>query len=158
MKKTTFSWLDAADSGLYAADKAHAAKALAAAQTLGFGSFTVDLSQAERAPALFDALAEVLDFPDWFGRNWDALADCLGDLSWLPAEQFKTGVIIVFEGLGALHKKEPKSLRLLCQVLHESAVFWREDQMPFWVILVNEQGEVPRGVPTLPEILTHVQT
>lgn len=29
--------------------------------------------------ALFDALAEALSFPDYFGRNWDAVADCLSD-------------------------------------------------------------------------------
>lgn len=29
--------------------------------------------------ALFDALAEALSFPEYFGRNWDAVADCLSD-------------------------------------------------------------------------------
>lgn len=28
---------------------------------------------------LFDALAEALSFPEYFGRNWDAVADCLSD-------------------------------------------------------------------------------
>lgn len=31
------------------------------------------------------AIADALSFPDWFGRNLDALADCVRDLSWLPA-------------------------------------------------------------------------
>jgi hypothetical protein len=34
---------------------------------------------AERE-ALFTALAEALALPGYFGRNWDALADCLSDL------------------------------------------------------------------------------
>jgi hypothetical protein len=33
---------------------------------------------------LLDAIAAALAFPGWAGRNWDALADALGDLSWLP--------------------------------------------------------------------------
>jgi RNAse (barnase) inhibitor barstar len=37
------------------------------------------------AAELFEACAGALEFPEWFGRNFDALADCLGDLSWLPA-------------------------------------------------------------------------
>ena len=34
----------------------------------------------ETKDALHSALAEVLDFPDWYGSNLDALYDCLTDL------------------------------------------------------------------------------
>jgi RNAse (barnase) inhibitor barstar len=33
---------------------------------------------------LLDALANALRFPDYFGGNWDALNECINDLSWLP--------------------------------------------------------------------------
>jgi hypothetical protein len=32
---------------------------------------------------LLSQLAERLRFPEYFGRNWDALGDCLRDLEWL---------------------------------------------------------------------------
>jgi RNAse (barnase) inhibitor barstar len=32
---------------------------------------------------LFDTLASLLDFPDYFGENWDAFSECVRDLSWL---------------------------------------------------------------------------
>ena len=34
--------------------------------------------------ALLDELYRRLRFPDYFGHNWDALEDCIRDLSWLP--------------------------------------------------------------------------
>ena len=42
-------------------------------------SVTVAGAAARTRPALFDALADALDLPGHFGRNWDALADVLAD-------------------------------------------------------------------------------
>ena len=44
----------------------------------------VDLAGARDKEALLERLATALDFPDWFGGNWDALEDCLTDLSGAP--------------------------------------------------------------------------
>jgi len=35
--------------------------------------------------ALLCELYQRLHFPDYFGNNWDALDECIRDLSWLPA-------------------------------------------------------------------------
>ncbi|MFF8377703.1 barstar family protein [Streptomyces sp. NPDC015661] len=40
----------------------------------------LDLTGVTDKAALMDRCAEALALPDWFGRNWDALADCLTDL------------------------------------------------------------------------------
>ena len=41
----------------------------------------VDLAGCSDKATLLARLAAALQFPDWFGHNWDALSDCLTDLS-----------------------------------------------------------------------------
>jgi RNAse (barnase) inhibitor barstar len=58
-----------------------------------FGEPTTELSRAvvaevsagiETQEQLLHELRLRLSFPDYFGVNWDALSDCIQDLSWLP--------------------------------------------------------------------------
>jgi uncharacterized membrane protein len=37
--------------------------------------------------AVLDRIAAALKFPESFGRNWDALDECLADLSWIPEKR-----------------------------------------------------------------------
>src|SRR5262249_32252962 len=50
-----------------------------------------------RKQDLFRALARGLKFPGYFGNNWDALEECLCDLSWLKSA---AGIVL-------LHKQLP---------------------------------------------------
>ena len=41
---------------------------------------------------IIDALAEAFAFPDWSGRNWDAVYDCLTDQRWAPGTRVLLGI------------------------------------------------------------------
>jgi len=41
---------------------------------------------------LLRALASGLKFPNYFGHNWDALEECLNDLSWLGQQ---SGIVLI---------------------------------------------------------------
>ncbi|HEV7624912.1 MAG TPA: barstar family protein, partial [Streptomyces sp.] len=42
----------------------------------------IDLSDVTDKAEFMNRCVIGLELPDWFGRNWDALADSLTDLSW----------------------------------------------------------------------------
>ena len=64
-----------------------------AAESLEYPMHRVDLARVTTKEAFLEAVGKALGFPDWYGHNWDALADCLTDLSWMAAD----GYVIVLD-------------------------------------------------------------
>ena len=64
-------------------------QALQAPATPPLQPHRIDLAGCTDKAELLARIARTLRFPDWFGHNWDALADCLCDLSWLPADAYR---------------------------------------------------------------------
>lgn len=60
------------------------AQAIAWARSRGAVPHVLDGTDVDTKERALDAIGEVLDFPPRYGRNLDALFDCLTDLSWLP--------------------------------------------------------------------------
>lgn len=130
---------DGGRSGVYRA--ARADDVLQAARAHGLHVASIRLAARDGKPALLRALAAALKFPDWFGGNWDALEDCLTDLSWIPA----SGYLILIEGSAGLVRDD---LGVLCDVLASAAEFWSERGKPFYAVLVAG----PDGLPELGDV------
>ena len=58
----------------------------AAAEARRAGKLVVWIPFVRSKEKLCGVLSTCLRFPDYFGGNWDALEECLNDLSWLPAD------------------------------------------------------------------------
>lgn len=96
----------------------------------------VPLHEVRDKQALLAAIARALDFPDWFGGNWDALEDCLTDLSWRTAG----GHLLVLEGAQHL---APDDAGVLIDVLSSAAEFWSGRGTPFFAVFVNGPESLP---------------
>ena len=71
----------------------------------------------------YTQIAKDLHFPDYFGKNLDALNDCLNDLSWLEQNQ----VHIVLTHYDKFLSSEPKDVRWnVLHILDESAKTWKD--------------------------------
>lgn len=59
----------------------------------GLGVFRLGGEQMSNQAELFQEFKAKLKFPEYFGANWNALDECLGDLDWLD----RTGYLLVIE-------------------------------------------------------------
>ena len=87
---------------------------------------------------LLKDIAAALGFPDWFGHNWDALEDCLTDLSWRDAP----GYVLLFE-----NPQPGDDLGVLIDILRSAAEFWAGRGKPFFAVFIDPQRALP-----LPEL------
>jgi len=117
---------DASRSGVYRASRADAI--LDATRGSRLDLATISLSGEKEAQ--LQRIAAALGFPDWFGQNWDALEDCLTDLSWREAD----GHVLVFIGF-----TRNDDLGILLDVLASSAESWTERGKPFFAVFIDPQ-------------------
>jgi len=106
--------LSAQRSGVYRVSDAGALPPKAAA---GLDIVSISLADVAAKDALLERFAAALAFPDWFGANWDALEDCLGDLSWRP----DTGHLLLIEGFETLASTARDDFGVLLDLLADVA-------------------------------------
>ncbi|MBI3067888.1 MAG: barstar family protein [Betaproteobacteria bacterium] len=96
----------------------------------------LDLAHVADKRAFLAACARQLGFPQWFGANWDALADCLGDFSWRPAP----GYVVCWRDCARLGREAPDVLATALEIFDNAAMFWKEHGKAFIVLLDAEPG------------------
>lgn len=110
------------------------ARYLAAANALGFTVAAIDFGGCTGKDDALARFARALRFPDWFGGNWDALQDCLSDLSWLRAE----GYLLLLDDVAQWRAADPESFGITLEILEQAGNAWRLQLKPFWAVLPVE--------------------
>ncbi|MFC9931090.1 barstar family protein [Streptomyces sp. NPDC127190] len=82
---------------------------------------TLDLDGVTDKAGLMDRAARALALPDWFGRNWDALADSLGDHTVWPEDAVERGLLIVVRNWRPYAEARPEEWRIAQEVFTEAA-------------------------------------
>jgi RNAse (barnase) inhibitor barstar len=128
--------IDPGEAGVFVRP-ADAAALDAAAERAGLTRWTVDLAGVGTKEALLATLAERLEFPEWFGANWDALNDVLAERAW---EQSK-GVVLALEHCGELAHADPEAFETALEVLDSVAESCYDEDIPFWVFVDGVDAE-----------------
>jgi RNAse (barnase) inhibitor barstar len=104
----------------------------------GADCFDIDLAHARSKEQLLDAFARSLSFSAPFGRNWDALADVLQDLSWRRAKAY----VLHLQHATVIQAALAAEWQTLLEVLSATAMYWKSRGTTF-VVLVDDARELP---------------
>lgn len=80
----------------------------------GYEFDVVDLSEVTDKGKLMSRMAAALDLPRWFGNNWDALDEALGD------RYSQSARVLILDHHGAMIRADPSSAAMLLQVVGDA--------------------------------------
>jgi RNAse (barnase) inhibitor barstar len=81
----------------------------------------LDLDGVTDKAGLMDRCARALSLPDWFGRNWDALADSLTDHTVWPGDAVEKGLLVVVRNWRPYAKARPAEWDVAQEVFAEAS-------------------------------------
>ena len=96
-------------------------------------SYAIDLAGCRDKDQALQAFAAALAFPNYFGANLDAFADCLSDLDGPNPAGYRLHVF----GWQALYDADRSAFDQLIAVLRDTAELWARDATPFEVYLID---------------------
>ncbi|MGO4153618.1 barstar family protein [Cupriavidus sp. YAF13] len=102
-----------------------------AAVELGQHFLYANCAHCQSKAEVLETIATNFLFPKHFGKNFDALADCLTDLIYKAGPQ--PGFVIVLEGLPIAQKFDKEGREVLLDVFRDAAEFWAERKVQFRV-------------------------
>ncbi len=103
------------------------------------GSIQLFRMDAQTAPSLMEGVANALHFPTYFGHNWDAMDECMRDLSWLEFG----GLVLMVENAGGMWEKSTCDAGMFLGIWLSAAEKWASEGKPFHLVF-HVESEFPR--------------
>jgi RNAse (barnase) inhibitor barstar len=102
---------------------------MAAAEAAGQHFLYANLSGVQSKQEVLDGIAAAFLLPAHFGKNLDALFDCITDLVHKAGPQ--PGFVVVLEQLPDNPRFDREAREQLLEVFRDAAEFWGERRIPF---------------------------
>jgi RNAse (barnase) inhibitor barstar len=102
---------------------------MSAAHDLGHHFLYANLTEAQTKQDVLEGIAEAFLFPAHFGKNLDALYDCMTDT--VNKSGAQQGFVVVLEQLPDNAKFDREAREQLLDVFRDTADFWADRKIPF---------------------------
>lgn len=125
------------DAGVYFLPEDDLDELREAAAINEFRCAEVDLADITDKAALLARVTRDLHLPDWAARNFDALADALGELRTHDTR----GLVVVLENSATLRRAATADAKTLAEVLQAASSEWAERGAPLWAFFAITEAE-----------------
>lgn len=137
--------LESRAGGLFRCHAALPDRLFAGAAPKGMLVAPVRLVAARDKNAFLNAVAKALQFPEYFGHNWDAFYDCLLDLKHGGGD----GTLLILRDASGFARAEPEEFAAAIDTLADAVDYWKGKQK---ALLVVAELATPSLAPELPEL------
>jgi RNAse (barnase) inhibitor barstar len=100
-------------------------------QDKGTKVYVLDGNRIVDSTSLFQEFATAMQFPEYFGHNWDALKDCLTELDGHEVDRY----IITIDKLDRFITKDPSQWTNFLDVCKSVVEYWQDTETPVYILL-----------------------
>jgi len=94
--------------------------------------------------SLLRRCATSLDFPDYFGFNWDALDECMTEPGLIHAD----GLVLLYDHAAVLYANSPRDWAVFFDIVSSAIQYWHRNEKSVYLILRN-CGAIPQKAASL---------
>ncbi|MCL6749901.1 barstar family protein [Nostoc sp. CCCryo 231-06] len=87
--------------------------------------FYLDGKKINSKETFLNKAAEAMQFPTYFGANWDAFDECITDLTWCPAERY----VILYDHADIFAQAEPIQYQIALDILNSAKEYWEANNI-----------------------------
>jgi hypothetical protein len=104
--------------------------------------FYLDGQQIVDRASLFDRFATTMQFPEYFGHNWDALEDCLTDIFYEDAVDRQ---LIILGRLDNFAIDDPHQWSMLLAICKSTVEYWQDTATPMYILISSNLPQLTQA-------------
>ena len=95
--------------------------------------FYLDGSDIHDKKSFLSKAAEVMQFPNYFGHNWDAFDECITDLEWFPAKRY----VLIHNNPNLFAEANPLDWQIAYDTLQSAVEYWQSTNTPMDILFIS---------------------
>lgn len=99
----------------------------------GIQVFYLDGSNINDKKSFLNKTAEVMQFPNYFGHNWDAFDECITDLEWLPTKRY----VVIYNKPNLFAEANPLDWQIAYDTLQSAVEYWQSTNTPMDILFIS---------------------